>query len=372
MGIKVGILTFHFAHNYGAQLQAFALCSAINELGYDCEIIDYRLRYIYRWVEKYSFLSYYYNQREDGFSKFRSIARAARYYHKLKQCKSNKWILFDTFMRTYLPLSKRYYSWQMSSLDYDVFVCGSDQIWNLELTGGYSNVYFLDNDNYKRRISYAASTGTDGFDFGEIDRIKSALSRFDRISCREYKLSKTVSKLIGREVPTVCDPVFLLDKKKWGRLFVDIKITEPYLLIYSFSYNDYDDTLMKTAKYLSKKYGLKVKRIAGEYDTRLSPEDNLHDVGPRQFLTLFHNADIILTSTFHGVATSLILNKQFYVIPPESRRERIDYVLNQTELSNRIVEPIITDEIIDYNRVNILIEDMRKKSLSYLSNALKS
>lgn len=46
---KVGVLTFHMAHNYGAMLQAYALTMEVKKLGYNCEVIDYRFLYIDQW-----------------------------------------------------------------------------------------------------------------------------------------------------------------------------------------------------------------------------------------------------------------------------------------------------------------------------------
>lgn len=365
---KIGILTFHFAHNYGAQLQAFALSQTIKHLGYDCQIIDYRLRYIYRWVEIYSIYTYYMAQREDGFTMIRSILRTIKHYPFLQQPKSPSWDNFEEFMKNYLPLTKRIYSWQLPHLHYDTYICGSDQIWNIELTGGYSTAYFLDFTNNCKKISYAASTGTNGFEFGHINEIKHALESFNYISCREKGLADTVMKITNKRANVVCDPIFLLKKNEWLKLIsVKNRSAQKYLLIYSF--NEGNDDIIAVSRTLAKKHNLKIKKIS---NNNIAGVEIIRDAGPMEFLQLFYSAQIIVTNTFHGVATSILLNKQFYVISPSKRRERIDNILNITNLSNRVIttaDNVIQDDI-NYNDINPILNKIRLESIGFLKEAL--
>lgn len=364
---KIGIFTFHFAHNYGAQLQAYGLSHKLKQLGYNVRIVDYRLRYIYRWKEIYNAKTYFMNQREDGFSVIRSFLRTIRHYPELigKQYKDSSWDRYESFMKNYLPLSRRVYSWQLDNLGYDTLICGSDQIWNLELTGGFSDAYFLNLKGCRKRISYAGSTGTNGFEFGEEDKIMKALSIFNALSCREKGLSETVSTMTGKPVTTVCDPVFLLNKDEWSELLTPSKILEPYILIYAF--NETSEDVINTARCLSKRYGFKIYRVTGKLDERIPKENNILNAGPREFLTLFAHAQFVVTNTFHGVATSLIMNRQFFVIPPSFRKDRVTNIIERFGLQDRVVEGSNDlRSVIDYNIVNPKIHQYREESINFL------
>lgn len=371
--MKVGILTFHFAHNYGAMLQAYGLSKYINSIGHKCEIVDYRLRYIYQWVEKYNLISYYHAQREDGFGFIKSVLRTIRYYPRLKQPKDKRWKLFDKFMNSYLPTGHRIYNKNKIGAKYDALVVGSDQIWNADLTDGLQDVYFLNFDFKGKRIAYAASSGLD-FVTGNQGYIHTALKKFDHISCRESGLSAYCGNLLKRDITTVCDPIFLLSKDDWTTLCTNRIFIEEYILVYGFNENRlFGDVISEVSTLLD----LPVVRIGNKALPKLNVRTYNIEAGPKDFLTLFNKASYIITNTFHGVSTAMVFNKQFVAVLPDSRFNRIVNVLQIAQLKDRIVKTIddikpLIDSEIDYNNVESNMRGLIEASKNYIQESLEN
>lgn len=377
--MKIGILTFHFAHNNGAMLQAYGLSHYLRGNGYDAEIIDYRLRHIYQWKEKYTVYSYYKAQREDGYGVIKSLLRTLRYYPNLQYNHDKAWNSFENFMQKYLYKSKRIYSSQLKSAKYDILICGSDQIWNTELTGGFEPTYFLSFSKSARKISYAASSGSTTLDVTNIDIITQCLRQFKAISCRESGLANTISNMLGENVAVVCDPVFLLDKNEWDKIAQESKISvnQPYVLVYSYWEDEY---FYEQLFSFVKRSGLSIVKIGIQHKEYLPPKDfpfiKYVDAGPIEFLHLIRNADYVFTNMFHGTALSLIFNKNFSIILPPVRQERLREILDRTKLWCRVIredsDSIPDTDTIDYDKVNKIITEFKTQSINFLSNAINN
>ena len=352
-------------------MQAYGLSKYINSLGHKCEIVDYRLRYIYQWVEKYSLFSYYHAQREDGFGFIRSILRTIRYYPRLKQSKDKRWELFDKFMKTYLPVGHRIYKKSKIGAKYDALVVGSDQIWNADLTDGLQDVYFLNFDFDGKRIAYAASSGQD-FVTGNPDYINKALKKFDYISCRESGLSIYCENLLKRNVPTVCDPIFLLSKEEWSSLCSDPIDDEKYILVYAFNETE---LFYEAIQEVSKVSNLPIVVIGTNNNPSLSINFRNIEAGPTEFLTLFKYAEFVISNTFHGVSTAIAFNKQFITVLPSKGANRIINILIASGLTNRIINTKnevrdILNSIIDYNKVKSNMDEFISASKIFIQESL--
>lgn len=377
--MKIGILTFHFAHNNGAMLQAYGLSHYLREKGYNAEIIDYRLHHIYQWKEKYTVYSYYKAQREDGFSVIKSLLRTLRYYRNLQYNHDESWNSFEYFMKKYLHKSRRIYSSQLKSLKYDILICGSDQIWNTELTGGFEPTYLLSFTKKARKISYAASSGSNKLDVTNIDYITEYLRQFKAISCRESGLADFISNILDKNVTVVCDPVFLLDKNEWDKIAQESKLSvnKPYVLVYSYWEDEY---FYEQLSSFVKRSGLSIVKIGIQHKEYLPPKDFPHiqyvDAGPIEFLHLIRNANYVFTNMFHGTAVSLIFNKNFSIILPPVRQERLREILDRTKLWSRVIsedsDSIPATDKIDYDKVNKIITEFKTQSINFLSNAINN
>lgn len=377
--MKIGILTFHFAHNNGAMLQAYGLSTLLQSLGYDAEIVDYRLRYIYRWKEHYSLYSYYMNQREDGFSVFKSLLRTFRYYKSAKYDHEDSWDSFESFMNNYLHKSKRVYSEHLRKLNYDLLICGSDQIWNTELTGGFEPAYFLNFNDSCRKIAYAASSGSSSLDVMHIKRISDALKKFNHISCRESGLASTVTKITGKQTSVVCDPLFLLKREQWEELASEssLIIEGPYLLVYSFWE---DEFFYKRLAECAEDLNIPIVKIGKPHKDYMPPYGfppiRYIDAGPIEFLSLILNANHIFTNMFHGTATSIMFNKPLSILLPPVRQERLKELLDRTELWNVAIseesERNYNGQVMSYQKINEIIDCFRSYSIDFLKKAIDS
>lgn len=365
--MKIGILTFHYAHNYGAMLQAYALVTFLRKKGYDAKIVDYRLPYIYDLFELLDFKGFFARYRKKN-SFIVSFLKSLKNYSKHRK-KSEKWFQFEKFLNETLVKTKRVYGIDdINSLQMDAFICGSDQIWNSKLTGRLEPLYFcegLKSDSLK--ISYAASNGNECVDVKDWNAFNSYLGNFDFVSVRENGLHSFLINH-GIDCTLVCDPVFLLGKDEWQNICQPVKEMN-YLLTYSFNENpDFFDEAQK----LANKMNLRLVCFLFRKNENL-PSDVIQviDGGPKDFVSYFNAASFVITNSFHGTAFSILMQKQFYSVPPMKGRERTDSLLKSLGLEKRIVyKDFDVDITIDYHKVNIKLNDICEQSNLFLFNSL--
>ncbi|KNY26825.1 polysaccharide pyruvyl transferase family protein [Pseudobacteroides cellulosolvens] len=360
---KVGILTFHMAHNYGAMLQAYALREKVEKLGYDSEVIDYRLEYIDQWsrIENYNFLIERFGVLK-GNLKF--IKRLLKFYYNPQ----NKAMKYHKFMLNDIGISQKCYrdKKELEKLTYDYYICGSDQIWNESLTGEFEDVYFCNfvkNDAIK--IAYAASNGRNEIPKELYSKIGKLIKKFDYIGIRENGLSQYINNEYKVKAVNVLDPSLLLKSEEWGKIAVRPK-DDKYLLIYAF---DEDQLIYDYAKRIAKKRNLKIillssKNIDGMINVRNS-------TGPKEFLGLIKYAEVICTVSFHGTAFSIIFNKEYYCFPHKAYGCRTSSLQSLLGINRDIFS--INDKLepnINYETVNKKLEIEREKSVDFLRGAL--
>ena len=370
--MKIGILTFHYAHNYGAMLQAYALTKFLELHGFDAEIIDYRLHYIYRNHERYNILGYYKWLHETN-TVFISILKTLKSYYRHRN-KSLQWHRFEDFLNLKLKKSNRIYNVQ-EIRGYDYIICGSDQIWNPQLTGGSNNPYLGNGiDTQISMITYAASAGGASIDI-PIEQLKDKLKRFSAISVREKTLCEWLNRL-GIKSECLIDPVFLLSSQEWQQLSeCGQNQTNRYLLVYAFQE---DLIVYKIADKIARQLKLKIVRLCYKKRTDLADVCNScfqdDSCGPQDFIKYFAGASFVCTTSFHGVAFSILLNKQFYSVSPKKYSERVSSILNKFGLDGRNInrtEDVNLKEQIDFTDINKLISAEVRLSLSYLKSCLQ-
>ena len=368
--MKVGTLTFHGADNYGANLQAYALPLYLRSAGIDCEIIDFRpqnlsgglsTEFPCELISKYGFLK--------GCAK--ALNRKLRGYYSSDK-KENR---YARFSRKHLPLSaKKYYTCsELKNIDYEAVIFGSDQIWNKNLTAPYENVFFGEIGNEKvRKIAYAASCGNEK-NLELVENVKEKLSGFYRISVREKQLESYIGTHFGIECENVVDPVFLLSEHDWriveGKLPKGLK-RNGYIFVYTFD----SQPVYDFARKLRQKTGLPivVLRWCG-VTKRLADTRQLYAVGPETFLSLIDNAAAVCTSSFHGLAFSLIFKKEFYCFSEGENASRTDNLLALTELDSRRITSdgsCLFAEPTDYGVVEKVLTSETEKSKAFLKEAL--
>ncbi len=359
--MKIGILTFHRAINFGAVLQASAFVEFIQKQGQECEIIDFIP-----------------NNEVPKSSKILRILHYIKFMFTLpKSLKTlKKERRFVIFREKYCKLSEKTYfgdqDIQKEEFEYDLLISGSDQILNMTLTGN-STAFYLDFARNIEKISYASSFGRNNISEEERDCIKKHLARFSAISVREKSAGEIIEKICGRKAPLVLDPVFLLDKAKWDeRCNENLKLPARYIFVYSM---EVSNVLEKAVLKVYEKVPLPiiVVRGGGRPGRIFGVEDM--ECGPAEFLRYVRDAEMVITNSFHGIAMSLIYKKKFLCIAHSTRNTRIENIMEIAEKKCYIL--YTTDQIqdiysyvVNMDKTMEILDRLRYDSIQYLKNEI--
>jgi hypothetical protein len=363
---NVGIITFHNPINYGAILQTYALQKSIENLNVNCDVIDY----INENVEIGGRPKIY-------FETFKSFLNSLIHY-KIKMVKEKKFI---SFANQYLNISmnSRLNRISLNSINslYDIFVSGSDQVWNYKITD-FDKSYFLDFVvDSKKKCAYAASFGLDSIPNDKSDEYRRLLSDYNFISVREAHGVKIVEELTGRTVDTVLDPTLLLDQHEWNELSDPFSIKIPfsnYILLYTMVATP---SILQFSTELANKTKCKIIYLNDSYLKNIKAT-YYRGAGPIDFLSLFKQARYVVTNSFHGTAFSIIFKKDFYtgMLPSGiGVNSRLENILNTFELQSRQISKNNQTDLsqpINYSIVNELLIREKSKSMKYLKQVLKS
>lgn len=363
--MKVGILTYHNAINYGAVLQAYALQNTVAGLGMDCEIIDYRCPAVERQYRR---------------KKLSERAHWKVYVldflsgHRLDDKKA----AFKRFAGKHLVLSEEMKNVTSDNLQgYDVVISGSDQVFNPRNTAGDS-AFLLDFDCGAKKLAYAASVGNNAFfdlwyDKYNID-YKKLMSNFNAISFREKDAADYAENLFGRKFETVLDPVLLAGRDFWAK-FAE-KPKEEYIFVYNLGNIP---GLVKYVRKIRKITGFKVYTVNKDLkgDVLLFGNENVSSLSPEDFVKMLSGAQYVVTDSFHGTAFSILFHKNFYSVSNPAKgntNSRLYSLLDNLNLTDRIVtgmENVNLKDVKNYNDVDEKMKIMRAQSLDWLENALK-
>lgn len=367
--MKIKTLTTYDVYNYGASLQAYALQTYLSVLCNDVEIINYqpeylRRKYDYKWVNPESRMSRY--------AVTRCVYRIMKYLQR--QTTLGRKRKFDEFNHNVLKETKhKYHTFEelcQNPPEADLYIVGSDQVWNVFFEAGRDPAFFLDFVKKGAKASYAASFSYLNIDNNNLERIKRFLSTFKAVSVREYQGLEILNK-IGIKGMWVLDPVFLLTVEKWKELMADFKKTEPYLLVYDFEGSKF---LKDFAKDYARRNGLKIYSITDTYP-RLYADKNFNSAGPREFLSLIYYCDAFVSNSFHGTAFSIIFHKPVFVF--NLNRHKVNSRMQSLIKLFQLEDSIITDDA-DYERaMNATfdfhaIDRIKDKNLSTSELFLKS
>lgn len=366
--MKIRTITCHDVNNYGASLQALALQTYLASLGHDVKIIDYLPSYSI----PYNMWKVHPSSHLYTLSKFSHIVKlfcAARRYFQLKPTFGRK-RAFQDFNKKFLLLTRHYNTYSELAQDppeADLYIAGSDQIWRTNMDNGKDPSYYLQfGDLRTRRISYAASFGlpsiTDGLDF----LVRTYLSTFDAISVRE-RSGMTILDKLGVQGTWVVDPVFLLNGTEWQDLLEikERKIKEPYLLVYDLNHGCMKEEKERFATDYAKAKGLKIVAIN---DVRNTPyaQININDGSPVDFVNLIKNAEYVISDSFHATAFCTIMHTPFSVYFNRPQAVRISDFLSMLGLEYRMNNPKVMGTVIDWNKVQLLLDEQIKLSKDYL------
>ena len=360
--MKIGILTFHRALNYGAVLQCYALYETLKDMGHDVEVIDYRPPYI----EKYR---KYYNKNcfheQSIIRKIKALIKLPlTYWHIRKAVKA-----FDDFTTKHFCFSNIVNTAEDIPTYYDAIIFGSDQIWSPQICEGFDPIYWGQFSKGKTRfVTYAVSYGGHN-KIGNTEKnlICQYARSFNRISVREKDFCNEISLLLKRPIPLVVDPTLLLRKKKFCLITIKPKFGNYVLLFMLEQCNGAEEF----AKRIATERNCNVIRLTAFPHIKKKKNEIILKGGlsPEEFLGYFKYANFIVSVSFHGTAFSVIFRKDFYVI--HSRMEdRAHNLLKSIGLEKRLVNPKEINEItaVDYTNVDDLIVRQREESVSFLKN----
>lgn len=324
--MKVGILTFINANNYGAVLQGYALHRYVESMAEEVELLNY---YPSTRGKKHSI------QPHSNRHLFRKINA---FVHPIQTINRKKKVHgFQKFRNNYIKIGDQRYDGEIETLEkqYDIVIAGSDQIWNTDLNGE-SKSFYLEFDTSAKKVAYAASVGRIPFTDKDKDMIHKYIKGFNKISVRENSLYEYLLEYENIESKVVVDPVFLLQKEEWQIISIRPKVKEKYIFVYAM---EYTKSLERTVLYYQKHMGLNVYCLWGGGDSVPSnmPGKKIFGVGPREFLGWIENASLVLTNSFHGAAFSIIFGKELCVVEHSTRNERLVQLLESCNFLNQMI-----------------------------------
>lgn len=373
---KVALMTWFQYHNYGSALQVSALARAVSSLGHSVDVVDYRAHGKVVTVPVGNPAG---ALAAKALRKARSVAFERGYRSEGRE------LLFERYLDDVLTLTARCET--MADLEalndaYDAFVCGSDQIWAPSV---FDPHYFLDFAGDGRlKVAYAPSVGLPEVrDTDVARRMGEFASRIDRLSTREESGSAIISRLTGREVATVLDPTLLDGPDGWAEAAVgstiDVAAGGGYLLAYMLGRNE---AQWREIYRLAGRLGLPIRVVPVFERDRRREGCIAEPVGPREFVSLVANAAFVCTDSFHGVAFSINLGRDFCAFErfrkgdAVNQNSRIYNILRKTGLEGRLLSegtaPHSMANRIDWARPQALLAAEREASLAWLRDALAS
>lgn len=372
--MKASVITLHTVDNYGSVMQTYATQQILKKCGYDVEFVDYWRRDNLPQSRAERMLEGSTLQKLKplwGINNFTRKATVSILKSVLEKQRSPMW----RFLEEKVQLTKvRYYSYEELEANppvADVYITGSDQVWNSIWNQGIDRSYFL---NFapagKPRIAFSASIGREQLDTEEIPETKRLLEKYSAISVREQSAVELLASM-DIESTLVLDPTLMLEAEEWRELATKQKREKPYILIYQLNPNPQMD---QYAGQLAQKRGWDVIRIGFGRSDRRKGGKSVMLPSVEEFLGLFCDAACVLTDSFHATAFSLNLGSDFISVLPGRFGTRIESILKLTGTENRLLTRYdnfeIVDKVIDKKWVKEMLEKKRTEDIQWLMQAL--
>lgn len=374
---KIAILTQPLITNFGGTLQAFALQKLLTKKGYDVEIINYQYNQI---SDVKKFLSIIKNRilgKNKIYPFFEKELDLIRIEHK-------------RFIKKYMKCSKIIYSVNdlkgyFKEKKFDAVVVGSDQVWRVAYSPRIESFFldFLDDNEKIKKVAYSASFGIDNWQFNKEKtiEIQKLVHKFDAIAVREVSAVGICNEFLNIEVQHTLDPTLLLEPRDYLELLsISDKVSCNKGKIFTYvldNDNKKKEAIEKIAKKMNKdiftnqpKNKVKNNLFIKNYESYIYPSIE-------NWIKSFHEADFIITDSFHGTVFSIIFNKPFIsIVNNERGASRFESLLEQLGLASRMVYEIseisnhLISEVVDYNLVNERLSKLKIESINYLENSL--
>jgi hypothetical protein len=372
--MEIKTITCHDVYNYGATLQAYALMKFLQNKNHDVEIINYKPVYL---CTRYNFW-YIASQSRYGklceISKFFHLLYALKNYTKRYKTIERK-EPFDKFKKYFLNVTKTIYKsneeLKRNPPFADLFITGSDQVWNSVMPNGKDPAFYLDFvPEGSICASYAASFGQNNIQKEFVHFVKELLNKFKFISVRETTGLRILESIDIKNGTQVLDPVFLLTKQEWSTMLKK-QYNEKYLLVYDFIH---DPAIEEVAKKIAKEKKWKIYSI-NDYKKLQYANKNISNAGPIEFMELIKSSQMVISNSFHGTAFSIIFEKEFYVFSLKTlnNNSRMIDFLSLIGLSDRHIsskDQIKSKEHLDYFKIKDVLDKEIMGSKYFLNNLL--
>lgn len=344
--MKIGILTWFFAANYGAKAHTFALQEYLKEKGYEVEFVNYRPTRSFQ-------LNLLMN--------IEKPLRINQIIFGIMRC-----VKLKMFNSNYKCSKKVSSSSEINQLGYDIIILGSDEVFN-SIHPLHDKIYFGADINIPC-ISYAPSAGQASADICLSQEIKKSIKKIKNISVRDEHTRTLIKNNVEKKIDVVCDPTFLYDFKKISKpLNVD-----KYVLIYSF--NDLSE-YKESIKQYSKSHNLKIVMI-GKYSKWV--DKSYPSLSLNKWTGAFQNAKLVITDSFHGSVFAIKNQVECVVIDRSDKTNKISNLFNYLGIKksfyhgNESIDDYIMQNTIDYDLINNNITKRLQESKEFLRTSLEN
>lgn len=371
--MKIGILTYWWTDdNYGQLLQAYALQTYLKKKGHDVFLIKYQEKKI---LKKKSFI-----ERLSSITIEKILKKIES--RKIKLNKKRHPRFFEDFKREYLVFSDEkydsYLELQSSPPNADLYICGSDQVWNSKLRNPIEPYLLSFGNTNTKRASYAASFGL--VELSDVDKIiyKRCLAVFDAISVRERTGVDICNQLGYTNVYWLADPTLLLNINEWLAISKKrIAENKDKTNVFVYTLNETIEDKTKVIEYFKEKKNTVVNHVTANNDISGNVYPTIHE-----WITSINEADFVITNSFHGLVFCIIFNKNFLVLPTTKSfigmNDRVDSLLYKCDLKDNILThfdeaklELFLNKKIDWKNTNDNIKEWLKESDAFFDDLLK-
>lgn len=363
---RIGMITFH-GNNYGAVFQAFALQRYIrDQISPNVEIINLRTKFHEDFNHKV------FEKPSGNPIKWLAVLFLTMLRYRAIRRRQHR---FDLFRKNNLKFGKVVFCDEESLFQNvpqeDYYLTGSDQVFNPN--NDLYRIYYMGfKKGLGKKVAYAPSFGISEFDDEIADKVKGLLKDYDSLSCREKQGAAFMSSLLGRDIPVVLDPTFLLTKSQWDEVAVHEAQKKGFIFVYDLNGGH---NLLSIAYKLKAKTGKKIICCTSKVRNIYRNADIVDfSIGPGEMLGYIEDADYVVTDSFHGTALSLVMGTKVlsYIALP-SMASRLTTIMGSLGLG----EQLMTEKDLDKDVLSVEFKPyddklvvLREKSIGFLTKAL--
>lgn len=358
---EILLITYHNALSYGACLQTIATVKILEKYGHAITVIDFQNEYEAR-------------QKELKFFKYGSfkeiiascVKRIFFHYGKYKKR------AFGEVTKHYKMTERKYSSIEeMNSLRAEIFIVGSDQVWNSKISGNLEKAFFLDFGVATKRISFSSSMGNYVFKEEEKEYVSRKLNEFTSISVRENYTKNQMETLIDKNIYIMLDPTLMITNLEWKKFYEKsyMKIREEKYIL-AFIICNHKENLSKIYKYYKTEMKLPVLKIMLNTYKNNGVDKVIAGPTVEEYVQLIDNAELVITDSFHGLAFSINMETPFVLVPVDNGSVRMFELLKNTQLESQIYkENYYPDyKTIDFSRSREYLHKKRIEDGEWIAN----